>query len=193
MFPRLTHNLSVIIFGSILLALAGCGATIASSSPGSGSPSPKPGTTPSATAAAATPTAGSGTPSSQAITIATDRATYAGTDVIKVTVTNHTAATVYAAPGHASCTILMLEMLVNGQWQASDAAPCPTQPALALMQIRPNAPYQGAIRGLKLPYHPSPFPAGTYRLVIAYWNTVSGAIPSPKDSNAIISPTFTIH
>jgi hypothetical protein len=189
MFSRLAQNSLIFLLAGVLAALAGCGTTIASSTPGSASP--EPGATPSA--AAATPTAGPGTPSSQAITIATDRSTYAGTDVIKVTVTNHTAATIYAAPGHASCTILTLEMLVNGQWQASDAAPCPTQPALALVQLRPNAPYQGAIRGLRLPYHPSPFPAGTYRLVIAYWKAITGAIPSPNDANSIISPTFTVH
>ncbi len=190
MFTRRCRYCSVIVFSGILLALVGCGAIVSSQAPGTASPAST-ATTPTGTPAS-TATTPTGTPASQAITITTDRLTYAGSDVIRVTVTNHTGATVYASPGHASCTILSLEMLVNGQWQTSDAASCPTQPAQALVPLRPNIPYQGAIRGLALPYRPHPFPAGTYRLAIAYWQSITGAIPGPKDSNAIVSASFTI-
>jgi hypothetical protein len=165
----------------ILLSLVGCMivgcGTVLSSSTSSGT-----------TAPSASPTSATAAP----ITITTDRTTYAPTDAIRVMVSNHGDATIYASAGHASCTILTLEVMLNGRWQPSNAAACPSQPAVALVQIAPGATYNRVIRAFQLPAQPGTFAAGEYRLSLIFWNTIQGSVPSINSGTAITSSPFTV-
>jgi uncharacterized protein YceK len=140
----------------------------------------------------ATPTGSPTSGTTSPISITTDRTTYAPTDVIQAMVSNHGAGTISVTAGHASCTVVSLEIMTNGRWQPSDAAACPSQPVVALVQIAAGATYHQFIRAFQLPARPGTFPSGEYRLSLVYWNTVQGSIPSVESGNEITSAPFTI-
>jgi hypothetical protein len=108
--------------------------------------------------------------------ILTNHARYLATDSIDVTVTNHRTDPIYTWDGNAYCSILALEVMRGGAWTRSSAAGCGcawTSPCAAhcnlvraprLVTLAPGASYTATI----LHNPDTPFPAGTYRLVLLY-------------------------
>lgn len=103
------------------------------------------------------------------ITIATNHAQYAGSDEIDLTVTNHATYAIYALDTQASCSILSLQVLVQGQWQDSSAAPCAMLRVAAPVKIDAGGSYTARIRASLLSKSAESFPAGVYRLALTYF------------------------
>src|SRR2546425_12127638 len=64
------------------------------------------------------------TPKSSSVNISTNRTTYAPTDSIEVSVTNHMRTSIFAYDTRASCTILGLQVQGDGAWRDTQVARC---------------------------------------------------------------------
>lgn len=151
----------------VLIVLAGCGVGTTNASDENTSP----------------PT-NSGGP----VSIATDHSRYAATEGIRVTVVNHQSDAIFAFDTRASCSILNLQVLVAGQWQASPAAPCALGRVAVSVKIEPGASYVANIRAGISDKRQGTFPAGTYRLELAY-NASAG---TADGSSVVYSEQFVI-
>jgi hypothetical protein len=105
------------------------------------------------------------------LTLGTNHSQYAGSEAITVTVTNHTNAAVYALDTRASCSVLTLQVQVNGQWQDTSAAPCAMKRVAMPVKINAGATYTATIRAGFTDKSAATFPTGTYRFVLVYYAT----------------------
>jgi hypothetical protein len=135
---------------SLLLALWGCGSTS-----GGGDSNPD-------------------TSTSGPVSISTDHATYAPHDTIAVSITNHLQTSIYAFDTRASCTILDLQVQVNGAWQNSQVARCALGRRAQRVEIPAGKTYKATIHAGTPGVNSAGFPAGTYRLVLNYSTSPSG-------------------
>src|SRR5579885_728761 len=109
-----------------------------------------------------------GTRTNGPIIITTDHATYTTTSPIKFSVINHTKSPIYVSNAQSGCTILELEIQMNGQWQPSDEVACQTGKLPARITIAPGQTYTGTIRVGASKGKSSALPTGTYRLALFY-------------------------
>jgi hypothetical protein len=167
-----------------LALLAGCGT---STTTGGGSVSPTSKTTNAATPPISTSTGTASATNGTGIAISLDHSAYTPDASVHVTVKNGLTTAIYTTDTRASCSILTLQMQANGAWQGSNAAPCPLGRMAAPVRIASNGTYTAAIHAGGR--QPGTFPAGTYRLALAY-STSSDAVPSTDGATVAYSPTF---
>ncbi|HKD77869.1 MAG TPA: hypothetical protein VKB76_20350, partial [Ktedonobacterales bacterium] len=96
---------------------------------------------------------------------------------------------IYTTDTHASCSILGLQAQTNGAWQGSNAAPCPLGRVAAPVRIAGGATYTTAIHAGGR--QPGTFPAGDYRLALAY-STSPDAVPGTDGTSVAYSPVFQV-
>ncbi|MBO0784364.1 MAG: hypothetical protein J2P37_36640, partial [Ktedonobacteraceae bacterium] len=102
---------------------------------------------------------GSGTAS-----ITTDQSNYRPGAPIKVSVVNNQQVPIYAFDTKAGCSILSLNMKVNGGWQEVQTRPCALDRDPAVVKIDPGQTYSATISDDKSGF----LAAGSYRLVLTY-------------------------
>src|SRR5579872_3820658 len=131
-----------------------------------------------------------GTATNGSVSIQTDQSSYAPTASIKVTVTNHLAGSIYAYDTRASCSILDLQVQVNGAWQAAQAARCPLGRPARRVEIPSTHTYNATIEAGYAGISTASFPAGTYRLLLSY-STSATSLPQ-QSTTTVYSATFTV-
>ncbi len=132
-----------------------------------------------------------GTSTSGPVSISTDHAMYRPGDVMRVSVTNHMQKSIFALDTRASCTILGLQVQVNGTWQNSQASRCALGSIAGLVEIPAGKTYSATISA-GTPGVSSPgFPAGFYRLVLTYSTSPKG-VSANQGKTTIYSAAFVV-
>jgi hypothetical protein len=152
------------------LLVAGCGVQPGASSHISGS-TPTPGSP-----ASHLPTPGGSTPVMTNIVITTDQQSYKPGDTIHVTITNHTATSIFATSGKANCTVVEAQVKTAQGWQTAQIAPCADATMAKLVQIAPKASRSASITAK------SALASGTYRLALSY---STYTIPPPQAAGSL--------
>jgi hypothetical protein len=117
------------------------------------------------------------------VTVTVDKTHYAPQDTITVTISNGLATTISTTDHQTNCTIVTLERLANGAWQAEGV--CRLKTPTRIVPISPGMTVQQLSS--------SPWPTGTYRVAFRYFtepDAVQGA--SPGQGGLVYSTTFTI-
>lgn len=177
----------VLVFGCALaVLLAGCGVTTADDTGGTSSTSTSP------AAAAATATAAASGATSGTITLAVGASQYSASDRIVVTIRNDSGATVYAQQHNTSCSMILLERLVNGAWQpvypCFDGFPHPTIGQVAAGSTR-TVPLIPVITGDVQAAGGIQWQAGTYRAMLTY---VTNQTTAFSHGTNVYSATFSV-
>ena len=133
----------------------------------------------------------SGTQSSGPASIATDHSIYKPSDRIQATVLNTLSTPIYALDTQASCSILSLEMRVNGTWQASSVARCSLGRPAMVVKLDAGKTETAMIQASSPVMKDAVFPAGTYRLVLNY-STSGSATNTLANLTTIYSETFSV-
>jgi hypothetical protein len=133
---------------------------------------------------------GDGTSTSGPVSIRTDHSTYMPTDSIYVSVVNNLETSIFAYDTRASCTILDLQLQVNGVWQGTNIARCPLGRPAMRVEIPAGHTYSATIQAGSLGISQASFPAGTYRLVLSY-STSATSLPQ-QNTTTIYSATFSV-
>lgn len=107
-----------------------------------------------------------GTSTTGHVRISTDHTSYQPGDAIQVTVTNQLSKSIFAYDTRASCSILGLDMQVNGRWQGASVARCPLGRMARWVEIPVGKPYTATIQAGGL--STGSFPPGIYRLSLSY-------------------------
>lgn len=138
-------------------------------------------------------TGNGGTESTGPVRIATDHSVYKPTDAIAVSVLNTLSQPIYALDTRSGCSILDLQMQVNGQWQAATVARCPLGRPAMIVTIASQNRYTVTIRStFGMPGTSGvTFPTGTYRLLLTY-STTSDGRSITANGVTIMSETFTV-
>lgn len=118
-------------------------------------------------------TTDNGTRTKGPIIITTDHATYTTTTPIKFSVINQTKSPIYAFDTQSSCTILELEIQMNGQWEPSNEVACQAGRLPVRITIAPGRTYTGTIKVSAPKGKGAALPAGTYRLALFYSNATT--------------------
>lgn len=151
----------------LLFALCGCGSTSGNSNSGPSTGGP--------------------------VSISTNRTTYAPTDSIEVSVTNHMQTSIFAYDTRASCTILGLQVQANGTWRDTQVARCSLGRRAMRMEIAANKIYTATIKAGFQSIYQTAFPAGTYRLVLTYFTSATSLAQQPnQNTTTIYSAPFTV-
>jgi hypothetical protein len=116
-----------------------------------------------------------GTQTSGPVSIATNHTVYGPTDPIQVTVRNKLSTPIYALDTQASCSILGLEVQVNAAWQAASVARCPLGRPAMVVKLAVGKADTITIQAGSSMMKNAAFPSGTYRLLLNYSTTGSGA------------------
>lgn len=148
----------------LLFALAGCGSTSNSGSKGTSTSGP--------------------------VSIRTDQSTYTPDSSIQVSVINNLASSIFAYDTRASCSILDLQMQVNGVWQATNTARCSLGRPAMPVGIPAGKSYSATIQAGSPGISQASFPVGNYRLVLNYATSTAGL--SQQNTTTIYSATFSI-
>jgi hypothetical protein len=134
-----------------------------------------------------------GTSTSGPVSISTNHTMYQPGDVIRVSVTNNIQKSIFAYDTRASCTILGLQVQVNGIWQNSQASRCALGGSATLVEIPAGKTYSATI-GAGTPGVSSPgFPTGSYRFELKYSTSPTG-VPqhSKQGTTTIYSAAFIV-
>lgn len=154
------------------LLVAGCGVqSVAPSQTGGSAPTPT-----SGSSASHLPTPGGSTPVMTNVIITTDQQSYTSGATIHVTITNHTATSIFATSGKANCTVVEAQMKTTQGWQAAQIAPCAEATMAELVQIAPKATHSASITAK------TALPSGTYRLALGY---STYTIPPPQAAGSL--------
>jgi|SRR5690242_7420235 len=150
----------------LVLTLAACGVTTGEQQPGGATSS-----TPTATAASTTTPGGTPVPTvppAGAIALSTDRASYttSGNINIIVTLINGRATSIFAFDHQTSCTILRLQRQTASGWQAVGG--CAQGRMTVQVEIKAGAKMKITLAPTAGQMHPTPWPAGTYRVALNY-------------------------
>lgn len=143
---------------ALVLALAACGVSTTGMQPGGGTNG-----TPTATSGG---TPMSSVPPTNAIGLSSDKSSYMPSSTINVTLINRRSTSVFAFDHQTACTILTLQRQTTGGWQSVGG--CALGRATQLVEIKAGATMQIALAPGAGQLKPSPWPAGTYRVVFAY-------------------------
>lgn len=131
-----------------------------------------------------------GTSTTGPVSLHTDHSTYMPGDSIKVTVTNHLHTSIFAYDTRASCSILDLELQVQGVWQATQVARCPLGRPAMRVEIPATKTYSATLQAGYPGISQANFPAGTYRLLLSY-STSATSLPQ-RTTTTIYSATFSV-
>jgi len=154
------------------LLMAGCGVQPGTNAQTGGSaPTPTAGSP-----ASHLPTPGGSTPVMTNVIITTDQQSYKPGDTIHVTITNHTATSIFATSGKASCTVVEAQVKTAQGWQTAQIAPCADATMAELVQITPKASRSASITAK------TALPSGTYRLALGY---STYTIPPPQAAGSL--------
>lgn len=180
---------------ALVVLLAGCGVTTAGGAGDAGpasSPTANPAAaTASASASAATATATASGATSGAVTLSVGAGQYSASDRVVVTIRNGGDTTIFAQQHNTSCSLILLERLVNGAWQpvypCNDGFPHPTVGEIAagnakVVQLVPIV--TGNAEGIG-----GQWQAGTYRAALSY---VTSQTASFNQGTIVYSGTFAI-
>lgn len=189
--PGHIQRLTLALGYALILLLAGCGVTATGGASGPQSAT-SPATATAASHAAATQTAATSGATSGPVTLTVGSAQYAASDRIVVTIHNGSGAPIYAQQHNTSCSMILLERLVNDVWQpvypCVNGFPHPTVGRVAaasalVVQLVPivsgDAEATGGVQ----------WPAGTYRATLLYTTNQATAF---SQGTAAYSTTFTI-
>jgi hypothetical protein len=177
----------------LMLAVAACGTAGTNGNANRAYDAPPASTTATTTASATIAHPSTATPKSTggAVALSVGAAQYAGSSRVAITLHNGRSATIYAQEHGTSCSLVVLERLVNGVWQpvfpCADGFPHPqivrVDPGAALtIHIAPVV--TGDAQGLG-----ATWPAGTYRARLQF--VTSETIPFSQGA-VVYSTTFTV-
>jgi hypothetical protein len=127
-----------------------------------------------------------GTSTSGSVSISTDHTTYAPGDTIAVSITNHLQTSIYAFDTRASCTILDLQVQLNGAWQNTQVARCALGRMALLVEIPAGKAYDTTIHAGTPGVNSAGFPAGMYRLVLKYSTSPSGIAQTNRQTTTTV-------
>ncbi len=122
------------------------------------------------------PTPGGSTPVMTNVIVTTDKQSYKPGDTIHVAITNHTATSIFATSGKASCTVVEAQIKTAQGWQTAAIAPCADATMADVVQIAPKASQSASITTK------AALPAGTYRLALSY---STYTIPPPQAAGSL--------
>jgi len=170
----------------LVLTLAACGVTTAGEQQPGGTTSGTPTATAASTASSGGGTPVSSVPPTGAVTLTTDQASYTTSSTILVTLTNHRSTSIFAFDHQTSCTILTLQRQTASGWQAVGG--CAQGRMTVQVEIKAGANMKITIAPTAGQIHPTPWPAGTYRVALNY------ALQKQEMATGSMaaSPTFTI-
>lgn len=135
----------------------------------------------------------SNTSRNSSVSISTNRTTYAPTDSIEVSVTNHRQTSIFAYDTRASCTILGLQVQANGAWRDTQVARCAVGRRAMLVEIPANNTNTVTIKADLQSIYQTAFPVGTYRLVLTYFTSATSvAQQSKQNTTTTCSPPFNV-
>ena len=127
------------------------------------------------------------------VSISTNHTTYTPTDVIEVSVTNHLKTSIFAYDTRASCTILGLQIQLNGVWQDTQVARCSLGRPAMLVEIAATKVYTATISAGSPGVSQATFPPGAYRLLLTYSTSpVPLSQQHPQNTTTIYSATFVV-
>jgi hypothetical protein len=119
-----------------------------------------------------------GTSTGGPVRISTDHTVYQPDNIIHVTVSNQLSTSIFAYDTRAGCSILGLEVQVNGSWIGSSVARCPLGRMAVQVEIPAGKSYSATIQAGGL--SKGAFPPGTYRLSLTYSTS-----PKPAGSSGL--------
>jgi len=131
-----------------------------------------------------------GTSTSGPVSIRTDRSKYMPADNIQVSVINNLQTSIFAYDTRASCTILDLQMQVNGAWQATNVARCSLGRHAMRVEIPAGKTYSTTIQAGSPGISQASFPVGDYQFVLSY-STSATSLPQ-QNTTTIYSATFSV-
>lgn len=148
---------------ALVLTLAACGVTTGEQPGGT--------TSSTSTATAASTVTPGGTPMSSvpptgAVTLTTDQASYSTSGTIIVTLINHRSTSIFTFDHQTSCTILTLQRQTASGWQAVGG--CAMGRMTVQVEIQAGTTMKITLAPNAGQIHPTPWPAGTYRVVLNY-------------------------
>ncbi|HEX9037001.1 MAG TPA: hypothetical protein VF808_08435 [Ktedonobacterales bacterium] len=121
-----------------------------------------------------------------ALSLTTDRARYAPTEPVEVTLVNGSTASLYTSDHQTCCSIISLRLWTGNVW--TPVGNCMMMTASRIIEIAPGAtmrvtltPGAGMLRAL-------PWPAGTYRAILRYTLAPGG----PGDALTLESAEFVV-
>jgi hypothetical protein len=129
-----------------------------------------------------------GTSTSGPVSIRTDHAKYKPDDGIMVSVTNHLSTSIFAYDTRASCTILDLQVQVNGLWQDTPIARCSLGRSAIRVEIAAGKIYTATISAGSPGLRTASFPAGTYRLLLNYFTSATPQGQNEKTTTISSAP-----
>ncbi|HEY7340566.1 MAG TPA: hypothetical protein VH591_06785 [Ktedonobacterales bacterium] len=150
---------------ALVLMLAACGVTTTSEQQPGGATSATPTAT---TASTATPkgTPVPSVPPTSAITLTTDHASYTTSATIIVILINGRPDSIFAFDHQTSCTILTLQRQTGSGWQPVGG--CAQGRMTVQVEIKAGATMKISLAPSAGQIHPTPWPAGAYRVVLSY-------------------------
>jgi hypothetical protein len=127
------------------------------------------------------------------VSISTNRTTYAPTDSIEASVTNHMQTSIFAYDTRASCTIFGLQVQASGAWRDTQVARCALGRHAMRVEIPANTTYTATIKADRQSIYQTAFPVGTYRLVLTYFTSATSvAQQSNQNTTTIYSTPFKV-
>lgn len=121
----------------------------------------------------------------QGVVVEVGAPSYAPTDTIKVTVRNQLGASIIATDHQTSCTIVQLQMQVNGAWQNEGGCALGIATRQVTLAAGSNTPVSLSPGAGQM--KANPWPAGSYRVVFTY-----RASAAATASDTAMSAPFTI-
>lgn len=134
---------------------------------------------------------GGGTSTGGPVSIRTDHSTYTPGGSIQVSVVNNLSTSIFVYDTRASCSILDLQMQVNGVWKSTTVARCPLGRPAQRVEIAAGKTYSATIQAGYPGLYQAQFPAGAYRLVLNY-STSATASPVGQNTTTVYSATFSV-
>lgn len=105
------------------------------------------------------------TGTSLSVTLTTDARIYRAVQPIGVTVQNASGTTYYVTDTHSSCTIVQLQQLVAGAWQA--VLPCTTGQPPQILALPPHASQPFTLAPGNASGNPNAWSPGVYRIALS--------------------------
>lgn len=159
------------IFIGILLALAFCLVACGTNQPpnNTGGPSNTPNITPTGSTPSSTTNNSSSTPTPGQVTLRLDKSHYGTSETIKVTIFNGLSKTIYTTDHQTSCTMLQLQIQINGNWLPYGR--CYSMRPTHIIPLAPNSQTLQLIApssNTPKPAASASWQAATYRVVLLY-------------------------
>lgn len=121
----------------------------------------------------------------QGVVVEVGASSYAATDAIAVTVRNDLSASIIATDHQTSCTIVQLQMQVNGAWQNQGG--CALGMATRQVPLAAGSSTAVSVSPSAGQISARPWPAGSYRVAFSY-----RASANASASDTVYSAPFTV-